>query len=1526
MNTITRMGSLGTKTFLIVLLAVIGLSNSVQSQYSRLHDFLGSPDGKFPHGELVMAGNYMYGMTSIGGANNLGTIFKIKPDGTSYLKILDFAGTSNGSNPDGGLIYDGTFLYGMTRLGGANSLGLIFKILPDGTGYTKLLDFNTTNGSNPSGSLLLKGGFMYGMTANGGVNSLGNIFKIDINGNNYSNLFNFAGTSNGKNPYGSLISLGSFLYGITPAGGANNLGVIFKVMDDGTAYADMHDFVGTADGSTPKSSLVFDGTYLYGTTNLGGANNCGTVFKILPNGTSYSIMHDFDIATGRYPFGPLLSVGSFLYGMTQGTAGGTGDCIYKISTTGTYTKILDFDGNNGTTQLSMPTGSLISDGRYIYGMTTSGSATILGTVFKFSITAKELWGMTANGGAGLGVIFKTDGSGDNEVVEYSFPISSFGQGINGGNPEGSLLRASDDMLYGMTLVGGTSNAGVIFQFNPCTHVFTKKLDFVGVSNGSNPIGSLMQASNGKLYGLTQSGGLYGFGVIFQIDISGGGFIYTKMVDFDGTAKGSDPWGDLIEATDGKLYGITHSGGANNMGVIFQYTPGTSTCINKYNFTGTTTADGPYGSLLQASDGKLYGMTNRNGTSSYGVLYQFDINPNNSNPYTVMVNFTGANGVYPYGSLIEASPGNLYGMTSQGGLYGQGNLFLYTIGSTFVTNKVNFTGSLNVSPIAQGKWPSSSLLKASDGNLYGLTFQGTTSGGNSFGVLFQYNISSNQYTNKLDFNGANGENPYYTNLIEISAPIPVKELWGMTQAGGINNVGVIFKTNGTGNNQAIKYSFGNQSNIDGSTPQGSLFQASNGMLYGMTLYGGINDKGVLFEFNPTTNVYNKKLDFNGTNGSYPTGSLMQALNGKLYGMTQAGGSLGYGVLFEVNLSGGNFAYSILVNFDGATNGGGGMGNLIQATNGKLYGISRGLANPITSGALFEYTIGNSNIIVRHNFTVGSAGSLVQFTGNGMLYGMEGGSFNQGNGTVFQYDPINFNFSTMVNFAGYDGKYPTGSLIEASGNLYGMTSQGGTLNGNLFKYTPGNLFVTSEFSFTGGANVSPPYVGQTPSGSLLKASDGNLYGMTTYRSNSGFGNIFRYNYTTHTFTETVPFAPSTTGSYPYYTNLIETSQCTSNCISPPSQPSAITGPTYVCGLSTATYTVTAVTGVTYTWTLRPGMLSPVYNAAGNSVMVTIDQTVGSVLNGNITVTATNACGTSAARIRLINLIPGTPAALTGPNRLCGLTSATYTCTTMGTGVTYNWVWPAGMTGPATTTVNTATATMTGIANITGSVTVTPQNACGTGGTKTRAVNSSPSPLSAITGPTDICSSSFLPIGVSKIYYVTALPPNQFISSYTWTNVGGGISFAPNAGPNDNSTLATFPSGYPASSNITVKATNQCNVSVTKTITVTRSNSSTCTARPIVARSANEEDAIQPNISTLNVYPNPSNGVFSVKFNSSNNYPNLKMEIVNLLGQTIHQSKITNPKSEINISNQPSGMYIMRLIDKSGAVVERRKLIKE
>ncbi len=363
-----------------------------KAQYTKLYDF-DSINGSYPSSGFYTDGTFFYGTTFAGGTPGsfgYGTIFKIKTDGTSFTKLFTFD-SINGSAPfngSGSLISDGTFLYGTNWndgvSGGQDGTGNVFKIKPDGTGFDTLISFNATTSdkltSGPSGSLIFDGTYLYGLSASSGngINwSVGNIYKIKPDGSSFDTVFCFNGT-NGYEPEGSLFFDGTFLYGMTGEYSNNSYGNIFKVKPDGTGHTILHEFNGT-DGLTIGGTLISDGTFLYGVSCNPNVNNLGNIFKIKPDGTDFNILLNFNGANGGYPSDPLIYDGTYLYGTTDsgGTSGyGT---IFKIKPDGTgYSQLFNFNSVNGNR-----VGSIISDGTNFYGVTTLGGVHGFGTIFKF---------------------------------------------------------------------------------------------------------------------------------------------------------------------------------------------------------------------------------------------------------------------------------------------------------------------------------------------------------------------------------------------------------------------------------------------------------------------------------------------------------------------------------------------------------------------------------------------------------------------------------------------------------------------------------------------------------------------------------------------------------------------------------------------------------------------------------------------------------------------------------------------------------------------------------------------------------------------------------------------------------------------------------------------------------------------------------------------------------------------------------------------------------------------------------------
>jgi uncharacterized repeat protein (TIGR03803 family) len=142
----------------------------------------------------------------------------------------------------------------------------VFKINPDGSGYTVLENFDDTDGAQPGAGLMLSGRVLYGVTVNGGSWGVGTLFKVDTNGTGYSVLKNFTGSPQRSNPYAALTLSGSVLYGTTFEGGRLGYGTLFKVNTDGSGYTLLKDFA-HQDGERPYATLTLSSGVLFGTTS-----------------------------------------------------------------------------------------------------------------------------------------------------------------------------------------------------------------------------------------------------------------------------------------------------------------------------------------------------------------------------------------------------------------------------------------------------------------------------------------------------------------------------------------------------------------------------------------------------------------------------------------------------------------------------------------------------------------------------------------------------------------------------------------------------------------------------------------------------------------------------------------------------------------------------------------------------------------------------------------------------------------------------------------------------------------------------------------------------------------------------------------------------------------------------------------------------------------------------------------------------------------------------------------------------------
>jgi uncharacterized repeat protein (TIGR03803 family) len=338
----------------------------------------------------------------------------------------------------------------------------------------------------------------------------------------------------------------------------------------------------SADGQKPVAGLVqgSDGNF-YGTTQGGGTDDTGTVFRISSAGT-FTSLHSFDVADGDRPVAALIPGfdGNF-YGTAQfGGAGGSGT-VFRIDPAGvTFTNLYQFSGPDG----SAPIGGLVqgSDSNF-YGTTSVGGTNgNNGTVFKISATGA------------LTTLYEFSGSPD------------------GSDPTAALVQGSDGYFYGTTKAGGTGNAGIVFRISPAG-AFTNLYNFSGGVDGNGPAGGLVQGVDGFFYGTTVTGGTIGRGVVFKINSAG---VITNLHNFSGSFY--NPQATLVQGSDGDFYGTTTTGN----GSVFRISPsGTFT-----NLSGFPVNSGdPNAGVVQGIDGYFYGTALNGGTNcapfGCGTLYQ-----------------------------------------------------------------------------------------------------------------------------------------------------------------------------------------------------------------------------------------------------------------------------------------------------------------------------------------------------------------------------------------------------------------------------------------------------------------------------------------------------------------------------------------------------------------------------------------------------------------------------------------------------------------------------------------------------------------------------------------------------------------------------------------------------------------------------------------------------------------------------------------------------------------------------------------
>src|SRR5450759_1188805 len=198
----TRIKNLFLLPALIAGLGLILAGRVTAQTFTTLHSFTYGSDGAFPYAGLILSGNTLYGTAYDGGSSGNGTVFKVNPDGTGFTNLHSFTALSNSTNSDGaypeaGLILSGNTLYGTAISRGSSGDGTVVAVNTNGTGFTTLHSFtalsNSTNsdGASPEAGLILSGNTLYGTASDGGSGGHGTVFAVNTNGTGFTTLHSF---------------------------------------------------------------------------------------------------------------------------------------------------------------------------------------------------------------------------------------------------------------------------------------------------------------------------------------------------------------------------------------------------------------------------------------------------------------------------------------------------------------------------------------------------------------------------------------------------------------------------------------------------------------------------------------------------------------------------------------------------------------------------------------------------------------------------------------------------------------------------------------------------------------------------------------------------------------------------------------------------------------------------------------------------------------------------------------------------------------------------------------------------------------------------------------------------------------------------------------------------------------------------------------------------------------------------------------------------------------------------------------
>lgn len=1094
---------------------------------------------------------------------------------------------------------------------------------------------------------------LWGVTKNGGTNGTGTVFRTDPDGNNFATHINYAPlVLTGIDAVGQVMRASDgMLYGVTAKGGTENNGVLYQINPTTDVVTTKYNFPRTPGLGAAPGKLLEVNSKLYGVNQIGGTNLLGSIIEYnLATGVTTHVYSFANYPSSGYPHELATVANNKIYGVSLGGLNNDGTLWEYNPATLTFTKKVDF------------TGSGISKGQITAVSTGPSNKVYFNT---WNITNQQ-W-----------TLYEYVAGGTTVTPKYVFSV---GQGF-----QGQVAVTATGKMYGII-------SGGIYELDLTTNVLTLKHTFgTAAAEGSGHTDLWFGSSTDWLYGTTSSGGTGAKGIVYEYQISTNTFY--KRLD-GGVFKAPKP-GLGYNPTNNTFYGATFDleNGWDHKSTVFKYNVATSTGTKIFDFSWTKTGAYPVSEYTKSSDGMYYGDTQAGGWDNVGQMIRWDLlnpfsppgyNYSTGMDFSYSYNCTGCLGYFPEGGSTLFTDGRMYGIVNGGSTNKKGGIY-----ETYAPSGPNsgYLGPKAAFAFEHSTANSHNGLTVAGAKMYGLLAKWDPATA-PVGIIYEY-LGGSTITVKHSFTaGTTGSTP----LGKLT--LAGGKLYGVASAGGANGVGTIFEFDPVAGTTTKRHDF--NASATGSTPVGNLFLAQNGKLYGMASAGGANSIGTIFEFDPTTFAVVKKHDFVAANGSSPTGTLTQTSNGKLYGATPIGGASNLGVLFEYNLTTSTFTKKLDFNGSNGSYPSGGLwfdSSPIRQTQTVTFTP----ASPISKtygDAPFTFSASSTSglaLTITNNST-----DKISISGNTITI------IKPGTATITASHPGNANYTPVsatltINIAKMSQTitwpdYPipfcvNGSFtLNASANTglpitYQVAGANATISGNVATLSPSTYTgiinfiadqVGTEYYLPAQLSKqvtisSRPSSSVTGSTSLCTNASGSFSAVQTGKSNyqwsttgggviSGSGSsVSIYWPTAGSKTVSVTYDEGTCTSYPLAFGV------TVNGAATPS----IGGTASLCEGGSGSYNTAAVSGGTYSWSVGSGG-TITSGQGGTSINVTWSTAGNRVVTLNETV---NGCVASPATFNVsISALPG--GRITTPNGTNVCTSPTVVLNAPSGMSSYSW----------------------------------------------------------------------------------------------------------------------------------------------------------------------------------------------------------------------------------------------------------------